>query len=85
MDYITIIGLTAGALTTVAFLPQVVKIRRSRSSGDISLLMISLQCSGVFMWLLYGIGIGSLPIIAANGVTFLLLCAALVLAIKHRQ
>jgi MtN3 and saliva related transmembrane protein len=85
LDFITLIGLMAGALTTVAFLPQAIKILRSRSSGDISLLMVSLNCSGVCLWLLYGIFIRSLPVIAANSVTSVLLCLVLVLTIKHRR
>jgi MtN3 and saliva related transmembrane protein len=84
LDFITIIGLMAGALTTVAYLPQVIKIRRSKSSGDISLLMVTLNCSGIFLWLLYGLFINSVPIIAANGVTLALMCGVLVLTIKHR-
>lgn len=84
-DFVTIIGLMAGALTTVAYLPQVIKILRSRSSGDISLLMVSFNCSGVFLWLVYGLFIRSMPVIAANSVSLILMCFVLVLTIKHRQ
>jgi MtN3 and saliva related transmembrane protein len=84
LDFTTIIGLMAGAFTTVAYLPQVIKIRRSKSSGDISLLMVTLNCSGMFLWLLYGLFINSAPIIAANCITLALMCGVLVLTIKHR-
>jgi MtN3 and saliva related transmembrane protein len=83
-DLVTLIRLAAGALTTVAYLPQVIKIWRSKSSGDLSLLMISFNCTGIFLWLLYGIFLRSLPIILANSVTLVLLCIVLALTIKHR-
>lgn len=83
-DFVTLLGLSAGTLTTVAFLPQVIKIWRSRSSGDISLLMVGFNCAGVFLWLIYGICIDSVPVMAANSVTLVLLCMALALAVKHR-
>ncbi len=84
VDAVTILGLMAGTFTTLAFLPQVIKMSRSRSSGDISLLMMSLNCTGVFLWLLYGFFLSSIPIILANAVTFALLSYALILTIKHR-
>lgn len=84
IDSATVIGLLAGILTTLAYLPQVIKIWRSRSSKDISLLMVSLNCSGIFLWLVYGVLLRSLPIIAANGVTLVLMVFTLILAMKHR-
>jgi uncharacterized protein with PQ loop repeat len=54
MDTIKILGLVAGALTTAAFLPQVLKTWKSRSAKDLSLGMFSLFCLGVAMWLAYG-------------------------------
>jgi MtN3 and saliva related transmembrane protein len=80
----TVIGLLAGTLTTLAYLPQVIKIWRSQSSKDISLLMMSLNCSGIFLWFVYGVLLHSLPIIAANGVTLVLMVLTLILAVKHR-
>ncbi len=84
LDFVTLVGLVAGTLTTVAYLPQVIRIWRLKSSGDISLLMVSLNCSGIFLWLLYGIFIGSMPVVVANSVTLALMCLVLILAIKHR-
>lgn len=72
MDIIKVIGLLAGICTTMAFLPQVLKTWRSKSAKDLSLGMFSIFCTGVALWLAYGILIGDLPIILANGVTFLL-------------
>lgn len=72
MDIVKVIGLLAGICTTLAFLPQVLKTWRSKSAKDLSLGMFSIFCTGVALWLAYGILIGDLPIILANGVTFLL-------------
>lgn len=83
MDTITIIGLAAGTLTTIAFVPQLTKTWKSRSAKDISLGMFLIFCSGVFLWLLYGILIDALPIILANTVTLILSSAILVLKIKY--
>lgn len=72
MDYIGIIGILAGICTTIAFLPQVLKTWRSKSAKDLSLGMFSIFCTGVALWLAYGILIEDLPIIMANGFTFVL-------------
>ncbi|OIQ86960.1 PQ loop repeat protein [mine drainage metagenome] len=74
------IGYPAAFLTTIAFVPQAWKSWRTRDLTGISLPMYALFTLGVVMWLVYGLVIGSLPIILANAVTFLL--AAVVLALK---
>jgi len=63
------LGLTAGMLTTFSFLPQVIKIWQTRDVGSISLLMYSIFCFGVILWLIYGIALGSIALIIANGFT----------------
>lgn len=73
-------GYPAAFLTTIAFVPQAWKSWRSRDLAGISLPMYALFTLGVAMWLVYGVAIGSWPIIIANAVTFLL--AALVLCLK---
>lgn len=72
MDSFTIIGLAAGFCTTVAFLPQAVKTWRSKSAKDLSLGMYLIFCTGVALWLTYGILISDLPIILTNVVTLVL-------------
>ena len=59
-------------MTTLAFLPQVVKTLRTRETRSISLGMYLLFTAGVFLWLVYGIRLHSLPMILANGITLLL-------------
>ena len=63
------IGFTAGGLTAVAFLPQVLKTWKTRSAADLSTLMLTAQSTGVALWLVYGVGIGSQPVILSNAIT----------------
>ena len=63
------LGFLAGTLTALAFLPQVIKTWRTRSTGDLSVAMLLAQSSGVALWIVYGVAIDSLPIILANTVT----------------
>ncbi len=59
-------------MTTLAFLPQVVRTLRTRETRSISLGMYLLFTAGVFLWLVYGIRLHALPMILANGITLLL-------------
>jgi MtN3 and saliva related transmembrane protein len=76
-------GSVAAFCTTVSFLPQLIRVWRRKSGRDISLLMFLFFSLGVFLWLVYGIGIGSFPIIAANAVTLALALAILVLKLRY--
>lgn len=78
-----VIGLLAGTLTTIAFVPQLTKTWRTKSAKDISFLMLLTFCSGVLLWILYGILFHSIPVIITNVVTFLLAGAILVLKLKY--
>jgi len=77
-----LVGSLAGLLTTLSFLPQVIKTYRTRSAKDLSLGMFLLFTLGVLMWLIYGIGIQKTPIIVANSVTLIL--AGMILIAKFR-
>jgi MtN3 and saliva related transmembrane protein len=74
------LGFVAGTLTAVAFLPQVIKTWRTRSAGDLSTSMLLAQSFGVALWIVYGVAIGSLPVIISNVVTLTL--TLLLLAFK---
>jgi MtN3 and saliva related transmembrane protein len=78
-----IIGFSAAFLTMFGFLPQVIKIYRTKSVKDLSLVAILQFMAGVFLWLVYGIHLNNFVIILANGVTFLILVVALSLFIKY--
>lgn len=84
-DMIQILGLIAGACTTIAFLPQVIKTWRSRSAKDLSLSMFSIFTVGVGLWLVYGILDQNLPVIAANLVTLMLAATLLVFKFRFKQ
>lgn len=77
------IGYGAAVLTTSAFVPQAVKSWATRDLSGISLTMYSLFTLGVGLWLIYGIFIGSWPVILSNGTTLAL--AGLVLGLKLRH
>ena len=77
------VGLMAAFLTTSAFLPQVIHTIRTRSTHDISLRMYSLYTIGIFLWLIYGVFLRDVPIMASNAITFLLSGTMLVLKLRH--
>ena len=78
------LGLLAGTLTTAAFVPQVVKIWKTKHTRDISLGMFAIFSFGVLLWLLYGILIEAWPVIFANALTLGLSLTILVFKIKYR-
>ena len=57
------IGLVAAALTTFAFLPQVIQTWRSGSTAGLNLWMLLVLSTGIALWFVYGIGIGEMPVI----------------------
>jgi MtN3 and saliva related transmembrane protein len=84
MDYITIIGLMAAALTVIAFFPQLVKVWKTKSTKDISLGMFAIFCSGVFLWLVYGILIQDPSVAIANFLVFVQAFIILMLKVKYK-
>jgi MtN3 and saliva related transmembrane protein len=84
MEITNIIGVMAGILTTISFLPQVVRSWRTRDLSGVSLTMYSLFVLGVALWLAYGILLGSIPIILANAVTLVLAGFVLILKLNHK-
>lgn len=76
-------GYLAAAMTTFAFVPQALKTIRSRDTRSISLGMYVVFTIGIAFWLVYGIALGSTPMILSNIVTFLLSATILGLKLKH--
>jgi MtN3 and saliva related transmembrane protein len=74
------IGYLAAIFTTLSFLPQALRILRTRETGAISLSMYLLFTGGVLAWLIYGLLLGAWPIIIANAITLCL--AGLILSLK---
>jgi len=85
MNFVYILGLSAGMCTTIAFLPQVIKTWKSRSAKDLSLGMFSLFCFGVIQWLVYGIFQNDVPVIAANLITLMLASTLLVFKLRFKD
>jgi MtN3 and saliva related transmembrane protein len=86
MDTLTLVGLAAATFTTVSLFPQVLKSWRTRwkPTKDGTVAMFSLLfCVGVFMWLVYGVSLGDLPMMAANSLS--LLQAIIILAMQVRR
>jgi MtN3 and saliva related transmembrane protein len=84
MDTILLIGYIAGTLTTISFLPQVIRTWKMQETKDFSLAMLLLFATGILLWMVYGIWTGSLPVILANVITFLLILVLLAMKIKYR-
>ena len=82
MDTITIIGLIAGALTTIAYLPQAIKVWRTKETHGLSVVWLIILAVGELIWIVYGALINSVPVIATNvGSAFL---ALFILAYKAK-
>lgn len=84
IDQNEIIGLIAAVCTTFAFIPQVIKVWKTKQTMDLSLRMYSIMFIGILLWLVYGIRIDSLSIILANVVTAILVGTILVYIIKGK-
>ena len=70
--YIDFFGYFAAILTTAAFLPQLIKTLNTKKADDVSLITLIMFITGVLSWIIYGYEISSLPIMAANLITFVL-------------
>ena len=84
MDTTIIIGYIAGLLTTVSFVPQVIRSWKLRETRDLSLAMLLLFALGVCLWTVYGVWIDSLPIIAANLISLVLILFLLWLKLRYQ-
>jgi MtN3 and saliva related transmembrane protein len=82
--FIELVGAAAAVLTTTAFFPQAIKTLRTGETSGLSLTMYLMLVSGVFLWFAYGVMIGSLPLILANGIV-LLPQAAILALLLHRS
>lgn len=82
MDMTTALGLVAGFLTTIAFVPQVWKIWKTRSAKDVSLPTFLAFALGVALWMAYGIVKQEPPIILWNAVTLVLAAAIVAMKLK---
>ncbi len=84
MEIVTILGLIAAICTTISFLPQAIKTIKTKQTKDLSLGMYSVLTTGIILWIIYGILIGDLPIILANGITGIFTTTILILIVKYK-
>jgi MtN3 and saliva related transmembrane protein len=85
MDYIKILGLTAGTISSIAFLPQVIHVWKTRSAKDLSLNMLGLLTVSVSMWLAYGILVKDVAIIYTNSMVLAMCLILLFFKFKFKQ
>ncbi len=79
-----VVGYVAALLTTFSSIPQIMRVCRLKESGDISLWTTSALSIGILLWFIYGIAIGDLPVILANGISLGLSAVLLCLVVKYR-
>lgn len=79
----TLLGLVAGALTTFAGLPQLVRIVRTGRSADLSAAALASFTVGITLWLVYGIAIGELPVVLWNAVSLAIYLALGAVKLTH--
>ncbi|MDB6352614.1 SemiSWEET transporter [Trichococcus sp. K1Tr] len=78
------IGIIAAFLTTLSFIPQAWQVIKTKDTSGISLGMYAMFVAGVFLWMIHGINIRDVAIIAANGITFVLASIILAYKIKYK-
>ena len=84
MDF-EIIGYVAAVLTTSSFLPQVIKVWKSKSSEGVSVTMYMVMLTGVILWGIYGFYIGSRSVLLANFVAGLLQLMILIIVFRNKR
>ncbi len=78
------VGALAAFLTTAAFVPQVVRVVRTRDTHAISLWMYLMFATGVALWCVYGMLLLLWPVVLANAITLALAIAVIALKLRHR-
>ena len=84
-DQNELIGFIAAVCTTFAFLPQAIKVWKTKQTKDLSLRMYTVMFIGICLWFVYGLRINSLSIIIANIVTGFLVFTILVYIFKNKE
>lgn len=79
---IDMIGYCAATMTTISFLPQLIRVIKLRTARDISLGMFLIFSAGTFFWLVYGVLSHSRPVWIANAMTFVLSMSILILKLR---
>ncbi len=83
--FFTFLGFVAGALTTIAFLPQVIHTYKCKSARDLSWATLITFNVGIFCWFVYGVYLHSWPMILANSLTLALQLFIITMKIRYGQ
>ena len=84
MKITTVIGLIAATITTLSFIPQLIKTWKLKETKDISLLMFVTLGVGIILWIIYGFLLWDLPLILANSITFIFVLIILFFKFKYK-
>lgn len=85
MEIIQIVGMTAGVLTAVSMLPQLIKIIKEKHAEDVSLIMLIVLVSGLSLWVVYGVMREDIPLIATNSFSILVNITTIILRLKYSK
>ncbi len=83
MSFTEYLGLVAGLLTTLALVPQIMRVYRLKSAREISVLYNTSMLLGIILWLVYGIMLGLVPLIIWNIIGSVLTCLLLLTKLKY--
>jgi MtN3 and saliva related transmembrane protein len=85
MDYIKVLGLLAAFFTTIANVPQAIKVIRTRSTKSLSAPTYGMLFTGMVLWVIYGVIRNDLPIILANAIAGALCGIILIIKLLSRN
>lgn len=83
MDSTTIVGSIAAFFTTIAYIPQAIKVHKTRHTRDLSVWMLGILTSGIFLWTIYGILMGDKILIIANAFSSFISAYILYMKVRH--
>ena len=84
MQALEILGVVAGTITSITFLPQVIKIWQTKSAKDLSIMMLLLLMLGVVLWLIYGLVVMSAAIIYTNSMVLAMSLIMLYFKLRYK-
>jgi MtN3 and saliva related transmembrane protein len=84
MSGVDILGYSAGAITSLTFLPQVIKTWKERSAKDISLMMFLIAALNEIMWVVYGILLNNWVIILTNAIVLIMSLTMIYFKLKYK-
>lgn len=84
MPFVDILGYSAGAITSLTFLPQVLKTWKAKSAKDVSLLMFIIAAINEVMWIVYGVLLDNWVIILTNAIVLAMSLTMIYLKLKYK-